>query len=92
MWVAALGVVGGAAAWYYQSVGGTSGVKAAAKRATGNATFKGGDQGFIDLKLESVENVNHNTRKLRFALPDEGDVSGLKVACTSLCRDKEARG
>ncbi len=45
-------------------------------------TFKGGDQGWLDLKLESVEQINHNTKKLRFALPDKDDVSGLQVACT----------
>lgn len=50
-------------------------------KAPGNTTFKGGDQGFIDLKLESVEQVSHNTKKFRFLLPDSGDVSGLKIAC-----------
>ena len=45
-------------------------------------TFKGGDQGWLDLKLESVEQINHNTKKLRFALPDKDDVSGLQIACT----------
>ncbi len=44
-------------------------------------TFKGGEQGWVDLKLESVEELNHNTKKLRFALPDKDDVSGLEVAC-----------
>ncbi|KAL8816437.1 MAG: hypothetical protein Q9191_008330, partial [Dirinaria sp. TL-2023a] len=47
-----------------------------------NAAFKGGDQGFIDLKLESVEEINHNTKKFRFALPNPDDVSGLHIACT----------
>lgn len=47
-----------------------------------NSAFKGGDQGFIDLKLESVEEINHNTKKFRFALPDKDDVSGLHIACT----------
>lgn len=44
-------------------------------------TFTGGDQGWVDLKLESVEEINHNTKKFRFALPEENDVSGLTVAC-----------
>lgn len=43
--------------------------------------FKGGDQGWLSLKLESVEPVNHNTKKLRFHLPEEDSVSGLAVAC-----------
>lgn len=44
-------------------------------------TFRGGDQGWIDLKLEKVEEINHNTKRFRFALPDPNDVSGLRVAC-----------
>ena len=47
-----------------------------------NAVFKGGEQGFVGLQLESVEEVNHNTKKFRFALPEKDDVSGLHVACT----------
>ena len=43
--------------------------------------FKGGDQGWVDLKLEKVETINHNTKRFRFALPDSHDVSGLRVAC-----------
>lgn len=45
------------------------------------ATFLGGDQGWLDLKLESVEILSHNTKKFRFALPTEDAVSGLRVAC-----------
>ena len=45
------------------------------------ATFLGGDQGWVDLKLESVEVLSHNTKKFRFALPSEDAVSGLRVAC-----------
>jgi cytochrome-b5 reductase len=47
------------------------------------AAFTGGDQGFIDLKLESVENVNHNTKRFRFLLPEKDQVSGLQIACKS---------
>jgi len=54
---------------------------------SGNKTFTGGDQGFVDLKLESVENVSHNTKKLRFALP-ERDVSGLSIASALLTKYK----
>lgn len=43
--------------------------------------FLGGDQGFVDLKLASVENVNHNTKRFRFDLPEKEQVSGLDVAC-----------
>lgn len=48
----------------------------------GKAAFTGGDQGFIDLKLASVETVNHNVKKFRFELPEKDQVSGLFVACT----------
>jgi cytochrome-b5 reductase len=51
--------------------------------APGKPAFTGGEQGFLSLKLEKSEIVNHNTKKLTFALP-EGDMeSGLHVACTS---------
>ena len=52
------------------------------KGKSSNAAFKGGDQGFIGLKLESIEEINHNTKKFRFALPNPDDVSGLHIACT----------
>lgn len=35
----------------------------------------------MSLKLENIEEVNHNTKKLRFALPNPDDVSGLHIAC-----------
>ncbi|KAI4187136.1 MAG: hypothetical protein L6R41_003001 [Letrouitia leprolyta] len=53
-----------------------------------NPTFKGGDQGWVDLKLESVEEINHNTKKFRFALPDKDDVSGLQIASALLTKFK----
>lgn len=51
-----------------------------------NKVFKGGDQGWVDLKLESVEEINHNTRKFRFAFPDKDDVSGLQIASALLTK------
>ncbi|KAL8993128.1 MAG: hypothetical protein Q9169_006584 [Polycauliona sp. 2 TL-2023] len=51
-------------------------------------TFTGGEQGWVDLKLESVEEVNHNTKKFRFALPDKDDVSGLEIASALLTKYK----
>lgn len=53
-----------------------------------NKVFKGGDQGWIDLKLESVEELSPNTKKFRFALPDKDDVSGLQVASALLTKYK----
>lgn len=57
-------------------------------QASGRKTFQGGDQGFIDLKLEKVDVVNTNTKRFRFALSEEGDVSGLKVASAILTKYK----
>ncbi len=51
------------------------------KGKPGNAAFKGGEQGFISLMLEKVEEINYNTKKYRFALPEKDDVSGLHIAC-----------
>jgi len=34
--------------------------------------------GFTELKLESAELVNHNVKRLRFALPDAETVTGLE--------------
>lgn len=31
--------------------------------------------------LEKVEEINYNTKKYRFALPEKDDVSGLHIAC-----------
>ncbi|KAI9719453.1 MAG: NADH-cytochrome b5 reductase [Candelaria pacifica] len=53
-----------------------------------NLAFKGGDQGWISLKLDSVEQVSHNTKRFRFALPDKEDVSGLQIASALLTKYK----
>lgn len=49
--------------------------------ASDKKAFKGGDQGFISLKLVDVSDYNHNTKKFKFALPEDDMVSGLSVAC-----------
>lgn len=36
---------------------------------------------FQSLALESSEDVNHNTKRLRFKLPADGDVTGLPLTC-----------
>jgi len=41
-----------------------------------------GQIGFQSLTLESVEQVNHNVKRLRFALPQKDAVSGLTLNCT----------
>ncbi|KAI9731145.1 MAG: hypothetical protein M1834_005338 [Cirrosporium novae-zelandiae] len=47
-------------------------------------TFAGG--WFKDLKLQSVEQVNHNTKRLRFQLPEEDAISGLPLASAVLSK------
>ncbi|KZF22036.1 ferredoxin reductase-like protein [Xylona heveae TC161] len=51
-------------------------------------TFKGGDQGWISLKLDNVEEINHNTKRFRFELADKDDVSGLNIASALLTKYK----
>ncbi|CAP69500.1 uncharacterized protein PODANS_1_11620 [Podospora anserina S mat+] len=50
--------------------------------------FTGGDQGFLSLKLEEVEIINHNSKRLRFRLPEDDMVSGLPVASAILTKYK----
>jgi cytochrome-b5 reductase len=54
----------------------------------GKKAFTGGDQGFISLKLVNIENVNHNTKKFRFELPEGDQVSGLQSASALLTKYK----
>lgn len=35
----------------------------------------------VSLPLESSEKVNHNTKLLRFKLPNDSDISGLSLTC-----------
>lgn len=84
--------------YYYKNGTDTSKIAAAAKEAEAKAkglvgkaaapAFTGGDQDFISLKLDSVEKVNHNTKKLRFALPESDQVSGMKVASALVTKFK----
>ncbi|RFU75146.1 nadh-cytochrome b5 reductase 2 [Trichoderma arundinaceum] len=87
------GAVGlGGAAYYF--LGGSSAAGKAenkAKEALGvapKAAFTGGDQGFLSLKLAEVEDVNHNTKRLRFELPEKDQVSGLHIASAVLTKFK----
>ena len=85
--------VGGAGLAYYSFAGPRT--KAQAQNALNDATggmtgtsatsapkvFTGGEQGFVSLKLEDVEMVNHNTKRFRFSFENPESVSGLTVAC-----------
>jgi hypothetical protein len=46
-------------------------------------------KGFTELKLESSEMVNHNVKKLTFALPDENSITG--IAPISASRPRKLR-
>lgn len=44
--------------------------------------FPGGPA-FVSLRLNSIEEVNHNTKRLKFELPEENALSGLSLTCKS---------
>ncbi|KAH6650057.1 hypothetical protein F5144DRAFT_588635 [Chaetomium tenue] len=48
----------------------------------------GGEQGWVSLKLEEVEVVNHNSKRLRFCLPEDDMVSGVHVTSAILTKFK----
>ena len=43
---------------------------------------------WVDLKLAKIEQVSPNTKRLRFELPSENHVSGLRIASALLTRHK----
>lgn len=99
----AAGAVGLAGAGYYFFSGKPAAKKAEEKvKEAGSAAaaagaggevkkaFTGGDQGFLSLKLEDVEVVNHNTKRLRFRLPEDDMVSGLHVASAVMTKYQPA--
>ncbi|KAF2215683.1 hypothetical protein CERZMDRAFT_104874 [Cercospora zeae-maydis SCOH1-5] len=50
--------------------------------------FIGGDQGFISLKLDKVEEINHNTKKFIFSFDNPEAVSGLPVTSALITKYK----
>jgi cytochrome-b5 reductase len=59
--------------------------------STGGAAkiaFTGGEQGFLSLKLLKSEIINHNSKHLTFALPEEDMESGLHVASAVITKYK----
>ncbi len=57
-----------------------------AAKAVPQAAFTGGEQGFVPLTVESVDTLNHNTKLLRFKLPEADQVSGMKTASALLTK------
>ncbi|KAJ4292578.1 NADH-cytochrome b5 reductase [Kalmusia sp. IMI 367209] len=62
--------------------------KIAASTGPAKPAFTGGEQGFLSLKLEKSEIVNHNTKKLTFSLPEDDMESGLHVASAVITKYK----
>ena len=48
-------------------------------------------KGFTELKLESAEMVNHNVKKLTFALPDDESITGISPISTYPSRNWQDR-
>ncbi|TPX17203.1 uncharacterized protein E0L32_003321 [Thyridium curvatum] len=97
--IASAAVAAGAGAWYFFSSNPGAAAKAEAKvkdaassvtGAAAKAALTGGDQGFVSLKLDDVEIVNHNTKRFRFKLPEEDMVSGVTFTSAILTKYKPA--
>lgn len=91
--VAGVALVGGAIYAAQRQHTGTDGVLTVPRRQTTLFTSKAfsaeappkafGGFGFQTLKLRRSEQVNHDTKRLRFDLPDSNAVSGLQPICES---------
>ncbi|UNI16049.1 Cytochrome-b5 reductase [Purpureocillium takamizusanense] len=76
--VAATGAAVGVASRFY-----SGGPVRADSPASPRRVF-GGGPAFVSLPLESSETVNHNTKRLRFRLPEKDAVSGLSLTSALL--------
>ncbi|KAI1182100.1 oxidoreductase NAD-binding domain-containing protein [Nemania serpens] len=89
---AAAGALGVGAVGYYFISSSPAKIENKAKEELGKITgppkkaFTGGDQGFVSLVLKDIEDVNHNTKKFIFQLPEDDMVSGLEVASALLTK------
>ncbi|KAL3958897.1 hypothetical protein ACCO45_007059 [Purpureocillium lilacinum] len=91
LYLAGGAALAGAGYYYFAGTPAVQPAEAKVKQATGAApkpAFTGGDQGFVSLKLADVENVNHNTKRFRFELPEGDMVSGLHIASAILTKYK----
>lgn len=89
------GAVGAAAlggGYYYYSTQGApkeaKGAAIVAPKGEPKKVFTGGDQGFVSLVLDKVENINDNTKLFRFKFPEPDQVSGLAVASALITKYK----
>ncbi|KAL2679405.1 hypothetical protein Neosp_010179 [[Neocosmospora] mangrovei] len=81
----AVGIAGGVY-WYFSGVFAPTTATIIRKADWPRKAFTGGDQGFLSLQLADIERVNHNTKRLRFKLPEPDQVSGLAVASAVLAK------
>ena len=77
-----------AGGYVYFRGGDTATTSKAADNTPAKLAFTGGDQGFLSLKLERSEIVNHNVKKLTFSLPEPDMESGLPVASAVITKYK----
>ncbi|KAL2158473.1 hypothetical protein VTH06DRAFT_4239 [Thermothelomyces fergusii] len=102
---AAAAALAGAGYFFFGGSGATPAAKKAeekAKEAAGAAAqalsagevrkaLTGGDD-WVSLKLEEVEVINHNSKRLRFRLPEDDMVSGVHFTSAILTKFKPADG
>ncbi|KAI0178493.1 NADH-cytochrome b5 reductase [Hypoxylon sp. FL1284] len=77
--LSAVAVAGAGAGLYYTYFGGVVHADSGAPKSA-----FGAGPAFLSLQLESSEAVNHNTKRLRFRLPDADTVSGLPLTSALL--------
>lgn len=68
-----VGLAGAAAGYYRYTSGGAVEAKDRPKAFNG--------QDWVDLKVSQIENLSHNTKRVRFEFEDKEAVGGLPVAC-----------
>lgn len=90
-----VGALGGGYYFYSRQTGGAAAPapakeeqNAPAKAEEPSKVFTGGDQGFIPLALDKVEEINHNTKRFRFKFDDSEAVSGLVIASALVTKFK----
>lgn len=93
------GVLGGGGYYYYTRQKGYAAPPTSAPasekeeqnvpaKAEASKVFVGGDQGFIPLKLDKVEDINHNTSRFSFKFDDAEATGGLSVCSALLTKFK----
>ena len=90
-------IVGGGAGYLYFTRGQGTAAEASekaeqnvpAQTSEPSKIFIGGDQGFLPLALDKIEEINHNTKRFRFKFEDAEAVSGLTIASALVTKVKK---